>query len=190
MKGFIKNSLWVGFLLLAGCSTVDDYVPGYLRPYRPDVHQGNVVTSEMTEALREGMTKNQVIFLLGSPTLRSTFHENEWDYIYYLNPRIGKVQIRKLQIIFDEDGRVGKIIADEMPNETDADLLILGSRARDPSKRKAKKPVEETPEETETTVEPETTSEPVPTETAEQTAEDHPNKVEEWEGLKFPVEED
>ncbi len=117
--------------LLGGCST--DSIPGYLKPYRPDVHQGNVVTSEMLESLHEGMTKNQVVFLLGTPTLVSTFHKNEWDYIYYLNPRIGETQIRKLQVYFDEDGRVESFKADKMPDETDADLMILGERARDTS---------------------------------------------------------
>ena len=43
--------------LLAGCSSVSDYVPKILTPYRPDIHQGNVVTSEMVENLHEGMTK-------------------------------------------------------------------------------------------------------------------------------------
>ncbi len=208
MKGLVKTSLWIGLLALTACSTMDDYMPGVLRPYRPDVHQGNVVTSEMIEDLREGMTRNQVIFLLGSPTLRSAFHENEWDYIYYLNPRIGKVQIRKLQITFDEEGRVEKIVADEMPNETDADLLILGERARDATKKKARKQVEEententetgsefgSTETSATTAETDTqtssllNNEPVSEEQAEKVAEEHPNEVEEWKGLTFPVEE-
>lgn len=77
--------------LLAGCSSVSDYVPKILTPYRPDIHQGNVVTSEMVENLHEGMTKNQVIFLLGTATLQSIFHKNEWSYVYYLNPRGGRV---------------------------------------------------------------------------------------------------
>ena len=92
-----------------------------------------MVTSEMLESLHEGMTKNQVIFLLGTPTLISSFHKNEWDYIYYLNPRIGETQIRKLQVYFDDDGRVESFKADKMPDETDADLMILGERARESS---------------------------------------------------------
>ena len=126
MKRFFAVAAISSVCLISGCST--DSLPGYLKPYRPDVHQGNVVTSEMLESLHEGMTKNQVIFLLGTPTLISSFHKNEWDYIYYLNPRI-----RKLQVYFDEDGRVESFKADKMPDETDADLMILGERARESS---------------------------------------------------------
>lgn len=131
MKRFFAVAAISSVCLISGCST--DSLPGYLKPYRPDVHQGNVVTSEMLESLHEGMTKNQVIFLLGTPTLISSFHKNEWDYIYYLNPRIGETQIRKLQVYFDDDGRVESFKADKMPDETDADLMILGERARESS---------------------------------------------------------
>ncbi len=117
--------------LLAGCSSVSDYVPKILTPYRPDIHQGNVVTSEMVENLHEGMTKNQVIFLLGTATLQSIFHKNEWSYVYYLNPRGGQSTVRKLTIVFNDDNRVESFKSDPMPDETDADLAILGERARE-----------------------------------------------------------
>ena len=117
--------------LLSGCSSVSDHIPGWLKPYTPDVHQGNVVTSEMVDALHEGMTKNQVIFLLGTPALRNLFHKEQWNYVYYLKPRFGQTSIRKLEITFDEDGRVESFKSDKMPDETNADLAILGERARE-----------------------------------------------------------
>ena len=117
--------------LLTGCSSVSDHIPGWLKPYTPDVHQGNVVTSEMIDALHEGMTKNQVIFLLGTPALRNLFHKEQWNYVYYLKPRFGQTSIRKLEITFDEDGRVESFKSDKMPDETNADLAILCERARE-----------------------------------------------------------
>ena len=72
----------------------------------PGRSSGNVVTSEMVDALHEGMTKNQVIFLLGTPALRNLFHKEQWNYVYYLKPRFGQTSIRKLEITLDEDGRV------------------------------------------------------------------------------------
>ncbi len=143
MKKISIVAISVALMTLSGCSTVKDYmpdvtdyIPNFLKPYTPDVHQGNIVTSEMIESLHEGMTRNQVLFLLGSPTLRSTFHQNEWDYVYYLEPRNGEVQLRRLTVKFDEDGRVGEFISDPMPNETNADLLILGERARESTVKK------------------------------------------------------
>lgn len=44
--------------LTAGCN-FNSYV------YRPDVHQGNLITSEMIEQLEPGMSQAQVQFLLG-----------------------------------------------------------------------------------------------------------------------------
>ena len=77
------------------------------------------------------MTKNQVIFLLGTATLQSIFHKNEWSYVYYLNPRGGQPTVRKLTIVFNDDNRVESFKSDPMPDETDADLAILGERARE-----------------------------------------------------------
>lgn len=130
MKRFIFCAL-IPLTLLSGCSSVGDHIPGWLKPYTPDVHQGNVVTSEMVDALHEGMTKNQVIFLLGTPALRNLFHKEQWNYVYYLKPRFGQTSIRKLEITFDEDGRVESFKSDKMPDETNADLAILGERARE-----------------------------------------------------------
>jgi outer membrane protein assembly factor BamE len=117
-------------LMFSGCSSITDSIPGYLKPYRPDVYQGNVVTEEMVSLLQNGMTRNQVVFLLGTPALKNPFHQNEWDYVYYVNPRIGKPQMRRLSLKFNEDGRVESFVSDKMPDETSVDLQILGERAR------------------------------------------------------------
>lgn len=123
-------SLALPAMLLTGCSSVTDGIPGYLKPYRPDVQQGNIVTSEMVDSLRVGMTVNQVIFLLGTPMLQSVFHRNEFDYIYYFNPRFGSPATRKLTVVFNAEGRVASFRSDKMPDETNVDLEILGERAR------------------------------------------------------------
>ena len=77
------------------------------------------------------MTKTHVIFLLGTPALRNLFHKEQWNYVYFLKPRFGETSIRKLEITFDEDGRVESFKSDRMPDETNADLAILGERARE-----------------------------------------------------------
>ena len=63
-------------LLFTGCS----YLPPI--PYRIDVQQGNVVTDEMIEMLKPGMTKSQVLFVMGSPLIVDAVRENRWDYVY------------------------------------------------------------------------------------------------------------
>ena len=51
-------------LLVSGCSTLR--FPGV---YRIDVGQGNILTQEMVDKLRIGMTPRQVEFVMGSPMI-------------------------------------------------------------------------------------------------------------------------
>jgi outer membrane protein assembly factor BamE len=131
-----------GAVLLAGCQTISNvasgmasgmssvtgWAPSYLGPYRPDVHQGNIITQEMVDQLRQGMTREQVRFMLGTPLLTSEFHKDRWDYPYYLNPRRGEVQSRRLTLYF-KDNKLERFTADEMPPESIADAMILGPDA-------------------------------------------------------------
>ncbi len=66
-------------VILTGCSLPQLKFP---RLYRITVQQGNVITQEMVDKLKPGMTRSQVAFIMGEPILRNTFDENRWDYIY------------------------------------------------------------------------------------------------------------
>ncbi|HEY4039577.1 MAG TPA: outer membrane protein assembly factor BamE [Burkholderiaceae bacterium] len=113
--------------MMAGCNSVIDRLPHFLKPYRPDVQQGNVITSDMVEQLRPGMSRDQVKFMLGTPLLTDGFHPDRWDYLYFLNPRFGSPQRRNLVIYF-KDNRLDSFKSDPMPPESMADNLILGRK--------------------------------------------------------------
>ena len=121
-------ALLSGALITAGCGSVTDYLPHFLEPYRPDIQQGNVITSDMVDQLRPGMTRDQVRFMLGTPLLTDAFHPERWDYLYYLNPRVGAPQRRNLVVYF-KDNRLDHFTSDPMPPESMADNLILGQKA-------------------------------------------------------------
>jgi outer membrane protein assembly factor BamE len=115
-----------GLLLLSGCESMRSWAPTFIQPYRPDVQQGNVVTKEMVDQLRESMTRDQVRFLLGTPLLTSVFHQDRWDYVYYLQRgKSDERQLRRLVIYFKND-RLAHFDSDPMPEEKMADNLILG----------------------------------------------------------------
>ncbi|SPE20001.1 Outer membrane protein assembly factor BamE [Burkholderiales bacterium] len=114
---------------LAGTACSSAWVPNFLRPYHPDVQQGNVITKDMVDQLRPGMTRDQVRFLLGTPMLTDVFHQDRWDYPYYLRRRTGETQIRKLSVVF-EDGKLARFASDPMPAEPLADSLILGQKPK------------------------------------------------------------
>jgi outer membrane protein assembly factor BamE len=84
-------------LSLAGCSSV----PSVL--YKIEVQQGNVITQEMVDKLKPGMSRSQVRFALGSPLISDPFHENRWDYVYRLEQKGRLVEQRKLTVFFEGD---------------------------------------------------------------------------------------
>lgn len=66
-------------LLLPACSTILSNIPGV---YTLDIKQGNIIDQTMIDQLRPNMTKRQVLYIMGSPMLADTFHENRWDYLF------------------------------------------------------------------------------------------------------------
>ena len=127
-------------LCLTGCAQIEsqwdsftdwfqptEAITSLINPYRPDMHQGNLVTKEMVDQLHIGMTQLQVQFLLGVPLLRDMFHQNRWDYVYYMNPRFGHIERRRLTLYFAETGRLSRYEFNPLPNETQADQMILGN---------------------------------------------------------------
>ena len=65
---------------LVGCGSNFGF-PGV---YRINVEQGNVVTEEMVEQLRPGLNRRQVRYIMGTPLIEDSFHEDRWDYRYLL----------------------------------------------------------------------------------------------------------
>jgi outer membrane protein assembly factor BamE len=79
-------------------------VGGCIAVYRVDVPQGNIVTQEMVDLLKPGMTPNQVRFVLGTPLITDPFHPQRWDYYYSLR-KGGALfpETRRLTIYFQNE---------------------------------------------------------------------------------------
>jgi outer membrane protein assembly factor BamE len=104
---------------LAGCSTVQpttDKWFGFITPYRIDIMQGNVVTKELAEQVKPGMSREQVRDLLGSPLLTSAFHADRWDYVFTLRRQGVEPQRRSIVAIF-KDNKLEKLEAPDLPAE-------------------------------------------------------------------------
>ena len=87
-------------LAMAGCGSVSSFsFPGV---YRIDIPQGNIITQEMVDQLRPGLTKRQVNFILGTPLVRDTFDQDRWDYLYSFQPGGGERVQERLTVFFDE----------------------------------------------------------------------------------------
>ncbi len=103
-------------ITLSGCGII----PGV---YKIDVQQGNVVTQDMVDQLRPGMTQRQVRFIMGTPLIQDTFHPERWDYLYSLKSgRSDRVQER-ISLNFDDNRLVG-LSGDFVPGaSTDEEIM-------------------------------------------------------------------
>jgi outer membrane protein assembly factor BamE len=99
-------------LALGGCSII----------YKPDVQQGNLLDTKSVQQLKPGMSKQQVLALLGSPSVTSPFDQNRWDYVATMQKRGGKVQERALTLYFNNDTLVRT--EGDFLKETPQELLL------------------------------------------------------------------
>lgn len=80
--------------------------------HRIDIQQGNLVSQEMLDKLELNMPAHKVKFIMGTPLIMDTFHQNRWDYIYIIQPAYKKPQQRHLTLVFDNNQRLKKIEGD------------------------------------------------------------------------------
>lgn len=108
-----------GLAVLAGCSSLQssDNFLGVVTPYRVEVVQGNVVTREQAQAVREGMTRAQVRDVLGSPLLTDAFHTDRWDYVFTIRRQGAEPQLRRIVVRFDGETLKSIETGGELPAE-------------------------------------------------------------------------
>ncbi len=128
-------------LASAACSTYDSTsrkIANAITPYRINIVQGNFVSREAAAQLREGMTRDQVQFLLGTPLLTDVFHANRWDYVFsFKRGNTQVVQQRRFTVFFDND-RLVRFGGDELPSEYELIAEIDGMK-RTPEANKGAK---------------------------------------------------
>lgn len=87
--------------------------------YKVDVYQGNLLESTNVEQLKVGMSKRQVLALLGSPSVSDPFHHERWDYLSTQSQRGSEPEIKNLVLTFDGD-QLASIEGDYFPEQDEA----------------------------------------------------------------------
>jgi outer membrane protein assembly factor BamE len=100
------TALLLAAALMAGCS---------LKPYKLDIQQGIVLDADMMGRLKEGMSRQQVGYVLGTPLLTDPFHANRWDYVYYTRKQ-GKLDKPKHLTLFFKDDKLARLESDYDPH--------------------------------------------------------------------------
>ncbi len=82
---------------LTGCAVVD------WMTYKLPIQQGNFIEQKDVDKLRPGMSRDQVLFVLGNPIARSSFDDTRWDYLYTLRLGGDVTSEKKLTAFFKQD---------------------------------------------------------------------------------------
>ena len=82
--------------------------------YRINVEQGNIVTQEMVDQLKPGMSKRQVRFIMGTPLVEDTFNQNRWDYPYSIRNGGELLSSSHVTVFFEGDSLVN-VTGDVLP---------------------------------------------------------------------------
>jgi outer membrane protein assembly factor BamE len=116
-------------LPLAGCGLI----------YKVDVQQGNLFDKATVDALKPGMTKRQVLLVMGSPSVVSPFDQDLWHYVSTIRRGRTLMESKDLTLYFKDDALV-RIDGDYFPE--DPNQLL-----KDASKYKRQYPDEKRPDE-------------------------------------------
>lgn len=73
------------------------------RVHKVAVQQGNVITQDMIDRLKPGMTRSQVAYVMGEPVLRHAFEQDRWDYIYTLQIPGYYNDQKRVSLFFEND---------------------------------------------------------------------------------------
>ena len=88
-------------IILIVCSIA---VSACIKPYRPDIQQGNIINNSNLREIHYGMSKQEVLFILGTPMVIDPFNEQRWDYFYSKrNQYKSQTSQRLITAIFDGD---------------------------------------------------------------------------------------
>jgi len=107
----IKLVLFALSVLLASCSGLVS-----LTPHKIEIQQGNLITPEMRDKIKVGMSAPMVRSILGTPLINDPFHAKRWDYVYSLQQG-GKVSGQQRLTLYFEDDHLSRIDDSAMPAE-------------------------------------------------------------------------
>lgn len=102
-------------LLLVLCLALPTAGCGIL--YKQPIYQGNLLEKANVDQLQAGMEKQQVLLLLGTPSIADPFHHDRWDYTATQRVgRLGRTEIKNLTLYF-EGNALAKWEGDYFPEQ-------------------------------------------------------------------------
>ncbi len=91
--------------------------------YKMNIQQGNYLVPDSVSQLKEGMTRSQVRFLLGTPMVPVAFDDSRWDYYYFFSSRKLKEPLKRRLTVYFQDEKVQRFENQGVPTQADLDQL-------------------------------------------------------------------
>ncbi len=126
-------TLSAALLMASGCS--------YFGVYKRDIPQGNLVTADMVDQLRPGMSRDDVVYVMGRPLLEAPFDANQWDYVFRLDEAYGDVERRRVTLSFTDN----RLVDIQQEGDLKGDIELHSTDSVGPQVEGAE-PLEVTPE--------------------------------------------
>lgn len=111
-----KILLIISFLIISSCSNneiiripdLSESISSFAQTispkvYKTDINQGSVLRTKNFDQVKQGMTKEQVLNLIGSPSVIDIFHKNQWEYIHNSTLANGEILFFRISLKFAED---------------------------------------------------------------------------------------
>jgi outer membrane protein assembly factor BamE len=125
---------WMFLLMMAltataGCGVI----------YHAPIYQGNLLESKNVEQLKPGMSKQNVLALLGTPSIADPFHSQRWDYAASEQDHRGQIhpEIKTLTLTFNGDvlASIEGTYFPEQDKELAKKMTKFGNLPRDKKKK-------------------------------------------------------
>lgn len=82
--------------------------------YKQNIQQGNALEQDDLDELYIGMNQRQVLFVLGTPSVKDPFHQDRWNYVQTFSRR-GNPMISRTVTLRFEDGLLASIEGENDP---------------------------------------------------------------------------
>lgn len=107
--------------------------------YKQNIQQGNAIEQEDLDELYIGMNQRQVLFVLGTPSVRDPFHQERWDYVQTFSRR-GNPMVKRTVTLWFENGALTEIVGKDDPfaasyGASDTDANAVASFVKKPDKQ-------------------------------------------------------
>ena len=103
----MNKTLYLALAALLGLAACSAERVSLFPSYKLKVVQGNELDPRAVVSLQPGMTRDQVILLLGTPLLRDPFHADRWDYTF--NTRLNGVIKEQVDLtLYFENGLLAR----------------------------------------------------------------------------------